>query len=189
MASLGHVAVGLAAGRLHARDRPVKWMAAFTVLSLAPDLDVIGFSFGIPYEAALGHRGASHSLLVGLLGLACALAPGPHRWRAGLLGALVLTSHGVLDAMTTGGHGIGFLWPFDDTRYFLPARPIPVAPIGRGMLSLRGLYVLSVEALIFSPLLLYALWPRRSRGASGASGARATEEVAGTQTSPEQHSD
>lgn len=139
----------------------MRWMGAFTLLSLAPDLDVIGFSFGIPYEAALGHRGASHSLLVGLLGVACALAPGPERWRAGLLGALVLTSHGVLDAMTTGGLGVAFFWPFDDARCFLPIRPIPVAPIGRGMASLRGLYVLGVEALLFSPFLLYALWPCR----------------------------
>ncbi|MEZ4338101.1 MAG: metal-dependent hydrolase [Sandaracinaceae bacterium] len=162
MASLGHVAVGLAAGRLHARERPVKWMGAFALLSLAPDLDVIGFSFGIPYEAALGHRGASHSLLVGLLGLACALAPGPQRLRAGLLGAGVLLSHGVLDALTTGGLGVAFFWPFDDTRFFFPLRPIPVAPIGRGMVSGRGLYVLAAEALLFSPALLYALWPRRA---------------------------
>lgn len=163
MASLGHVAVGLAAGRLHERDRPARWMVTFTALSLGPDADVVTFLLGIPYEHALGHRGATHSLFVALLGAACALAPQTHRLRAAILGVLVIASHGLLDAATTGGLGIALFWPFDDTRYFLPARPIPVAPIGRGMLSGRGLYVLAVEALLFAPLLLYALWPRRPR--------------------------
>jgi len=78
-----------------------------------------------------------------------------------VLGALVLASHGVLDAMTTGGLGAALLWPFTDARYFAPWRPIPVAPIGGGMLSLRGLYVVAVEAVLFLPFLLYARWSRR----------------------------
>ena len=43
---------------------------------------------------------------------------------------MATASHGVLDAMTDGGSGVAFLAPFDDTRYFLPWRPIPVSPIG-----------------------------------------------------------
>ena len=139
MASLGHIAVGLAAGRAHASERPLAWMIGLSLLSLAPDLDVVAFAMGIPYEHAFGHRGASHALLVGLLGAGCALVPGPHRARAGIIGVLVLTSHGLLDAMTTGGLGAALLWPFTEARYFAPIRPIPVAPIGAGMISLRGL--------------------------------------------------
>lgn len=161
VASLGHIAIGLAAGRAHASDRPLPWMIGFSALSLAPDLDVVAFGLGIPYEHAFGHRGASHALLVGLLGAGCALVPGPHRARAGVLGALVLASHGALDAMTSGGLGAALLWPLSDARYFAPWRPIPVAPIGAGMLSARGLHVVAVEALMFAPLLLYALRPRR----------------------------
>ncbi|MBX3272312.1 MAG: metal-dependent hydrolase [Sandaracinaceae bacterium] len=161
MASLGHVAVGMALGRAHARERPARWMLAFSLLALAPDLDVITFALGVPYEHALGHRGASHALLVALAGALAALAPSEHRARAGALGVIAVASHGLLDAATTGGLGVALLWPFDDARYFLPARPIPVAPIGAGMLSRRGLYVLGVEAALFAPLLLYALWPRR----------------------------
>jgi inner membrane protein len=70
-------------------------------------------------------------------------------------------SHGVLDAMTTGGLGAALLWPADNARYFLPLRPIPVAPIGAGMLSARGLCVVLAELLLFLPFWAYALWPRR----------------------------
>jgi inner membrane protein len=79
----------------------------------------------------------------------------------GLLTLVAVGSHGLLDAMTTGGLGAALLWPLDDTRYFLPLRPIPVAPIGAGMLSRRGLYVVAVELLLFLPFWAYALWPRR----------------------------
>jgi membrane-bound metal-dependent hydrolase YbcI (DUF457 family) len=53
------------------------------------------------------------------------------------------------------------LWPFSNERFFAPWTPIPVAPIGVQMLTLRALRVVMVEAVQFSPLLLYALWPRR----------------------------
>lgn len=161
MASLGHVAIGLAAGRLHSGTK--RAMLGFSALSLAPDADVIAFALGIPYEAPFGHRGASHALLVAvLLGLGCALLDPERRARAAAIGVFVAASHGLLDAMTTGGLGIALLWPFTDARYFFGWRPIPVAPIGAGMFSARGLYVLGVEALLFAPLLLYALWPRRA---------------------------
>jgi hypothetical protein len=42
-------------------------MVAFSALSLAPDLDVIAFRFGIPYAAPFGHRGAAHSISVALV--------------------------------------------------------------------------------------------------------------------------
>ena len=176
MASLGHVAVGMAAGRLwtaadrlpRGRATVAEAMIAFSALSLAPDLDVIAFRFGIPYSAPFGHRGAAHSICVALVLATVAaatarLAPGRKRARLWLLCAAVAVSHGLLDALTDGGLGIALLWPFSNQRYFAPWTPIPVAPIGRGMLGERGLRVLLVEALQFSPLLLWALWPRRAR--------------------------
>ena len=41
-----------------------------------------------------------------------------------------MLSHGVLDAMTFGGRGVGFFWPFVDSREFFPWRPLPVSVIG-----------------------------------------------------------
>jgi inner membrane protein len=159
MASFGHVAVGLAAGSYVAgggrrRELALAWVA-FVGLSLLADLDVIAFAFGVPYAAPFGHRGASHSLAVALtLGGLIAL----WRPRIGVVAALVLASHGLLDTLTDGGRGVALFWPFSDERLFAPWRPIPVAPIGRGMLSPRGLHVVVVELGLFAPLWIYGLW-------------------------------
>ena len=174
MASFGHVAVGMMAGRIWARGEPApalaRAMSAFSALSLAPDLDALGFRVGIAYSAPLGHRGATHSILAALLlaSVAASLEPLPRRERARLwlLCALVALSHGLLDSLTDGGLGVATLWPFSAERFFAPWSPIPVAPIGaRGMLSARGLHVVGTEMLLFAPLWLWALWPRRDRGA------------------------
>jgi inner membrane protein len=176
MASIGHVAIGMAAARLRglggrSRGGWAAAMAGWSALSLAPDLDVVGFAFGVRYGDAWGHRGATHSLTAALaLGAVAGLiaargqATGHARggWRTGLFVALVLASHGLLDALTDGGRGIALLWPFSLGRFFAPWRPIPVAPIGLGFLSARGLRVALVELVLFAPVFLYALWPRRS---------------------------
>jgi inner membrane protein len=171
MASLGHIAVGLAAGRIGTGARAGRAMLAFSALSLWPDIDVIGMALGVPYGAPWGHRGATHSLA-----MAVVLALGAARVtriegrpiaRAMLLAVCVAASHGLLDAMTDGGKGVALLWPFSARRIFLPWRPIPVAPIGVGLFSLHGLEVMAWEALFFSPLLVFAFWPRRATSVSG----------------------
>ena len=183
MPSLGHVAVGLAAGRLWTRlggkrssDRQgtkalARAMATFTALSVAPDLDVVAFRLGIPYSAPFGHRGAAHSIcaalaLASVAALATRLTPeqcaaGQTRTRLWLLCAFVAASHGLLDTLTDGGLGVALLWPLSNDRYFAPWTPIPVAPIGARMLTTVGLSVVLTEALQFAPLLVWSLWPRR----------------------------
>lgn len=104
--------------------------------AVVPDLDVIHYHLGLPYEQMLGHRGLSHSLFFATL-LACVLtglvrrrwpasAGAPRLWT---LFFLTTASHGVLDAMTTGGMAIAFFAPFSGTRYFLPWRPIAFSPV------------------------------------------------------------
>jgi inner membrane protein len=140
-------------------------MGFYAALALLPDADVIGFALGVRYADPWGHRGATHSLLFALLvallvaGVARALR-GP-ALRTGLLALLAVGSHGLLDTFTDGGLGAALLWPFRETRYFAPWHPLPVAPIGAGMLSSRGLYVLAVELVAFLPLWTVALLPRR----------------------------
>src|SRR4051794_11732923 len=51
--------VAIAAG---SRRIPPKVVVAGMLLAMLPDLDVIGFRFGISYDATWGHRGAMHSL-------------------------------------------------------------------------------------------------------------------------------
>ena len=103
MASLAHVAVGLAAGRAWSGRRSSAALAAFVAASLLPDADVIAFLFGIPYADPFGHRGASHSLAfaaaVGLAAAAVSAARGGRWARLGLLTAAVVASHPLLDAL------------------------------------------------------------------------------------------
>jgi inner membrane protein len=137
----------------------------FAALSLLPDLDVIGFRLGIPYGAPFGHRGATHSVAAAAAVTTVVVLPAILRGRPALgLGVrtfVAVASHGLLDALTDGGKGVALLWPWSLHRYFAPWRPIPVAPIGSAMLSMRGLHVAALEALMFLPLLVYALWPRQ----------------------------
>jgi inner membrane protein len=107
---------------------------AFAALTVAPDLDVVGFYAGIAYEHPLGHRGVTHSLSFALVVAALLfplwsrLAPARSVSVAGLA-FLALASHGILDAATDGGRGVGFFIPFDNERYFAPWRPIRVSPL------------------------------------------------------------
>jgi inner membrane protein len=127
--------------------KPV-WILAM-VASMLPDFDVIGFRLGIPYGHTFGHRGFSHSLLAAALvaGLCAVLArQGELRWRLTFCVFVAMVSHGLLDAMTSGGLGVGFFAPFSNTRYFLPWRPIRVSPFGwHWLFSHRGYVVLMSE--------------------------------------------
>lgn len=163
MATLGHVAVGLAAARVYRAGRMPQWSAAigWSALAVLPDLDLIGFGLGVPYNNAWGHRGATHSLpLAIVVGLAVGAAA---RWfkreagRTTRVACIVAASHGLLDTLTNGGLGCALLWPFDLTRYFAPWRPIPVAPIGFDLFSPYGAIVFLAELAFFGPLLVYAL--------------------------------
>lgn len=163
MASIGHVVFGFAAARWH--DRRFRWrsMVAFGAFSLLPDLDVIGFRFDVPYGAPFGHRGASHSLAFAILsGLVAWLLT--RSWRSSLALFATVLSHPLLDMLTDGGLGVALFWPLTPARFFFPWTPLPVAPIGRGMLSMRGLSVVGIESLVFSPLLLLAALTGTQRG-------------------------
>jgi inner membrane protein len=132
------------------RKRPL--LIAAALLSAAPDLDALGFLyFDVPYESPCGHRGCTHSLVFSLA-VALALAR-PLARRTGTSALAVLAfllaasaSHGLIDMTTDGGHGIALFWPFTDERYFLPWRPIAVAPLGiAAFFSRWGLEVLWSE--------------------------------------------
>lgn len=133
------------------------------VYSMLPDIDVLGFRFGVPYASQWGHRGFTHSLFFAavLAGLASFMAARLSASRAMVFGFLFLSmgSHGLLDSLTNGGLGIALLWPFNDERYFAPNQPIEVSPIGlSNFLSHRGLEVLGSELLwVWLPFLTLAL--------------------------------
>jgi len=166
--SIGHLVVGLAASRLHAGKEPLRARdtAALVALATLPDLDFVARSLGAAPGSPWLHRGATHSVALGLAAAAALVAlgwlggPGRRRW-ALLCGALAAVSHPVLDAFTWGGAGIMFWWPLDTARHLAPFHLLEASPMGRGLLSAAGGAFLAWEATLFSPLLLWALWPRR----------------------------
>lgn len=174
MPSIGHVAVGLAAGRLQAGDGPrVRTTLVMTALATFPDADVLGWFAGVGHHSAWAHRGALHSLLVAALAAALAsplLARPRGAWPGFLIGFAAAASHGLLDTVTHGGSGVMLLWPFWPARFLAPWHPLPAAPIGMALLSRRGLALMAGEAMVFSPFLAYALWPRRAASRSAQAG-------------------
>lgn len=144
---------------------------ASILLPILPDADAL-LTPWIPYGHPFGHRGFTHSLFfAALVGIVTAALATRGKWASGhsfpklaIFFALITASHGLFDAMTSGGLGVAFFAPFDDTRYFLPWRPIPVSPMSAaGLMTTRGLRVLSWEfALFWLFALAAALWDRRS---------------------------
>lgn len=178
--AFSHAAAALSIGAWFYRPGvPKRVWTIGALCSAFPDVDVIGFSFGIRYGDFIGHRGFTHSLVFAAL---LASAPTAIVFRRGFpaIGGLSLfayfflatASHGFLDAMTDGGLGVAFFAPFDNTRYFLPWTPIRVSPIGLGrFFTARGLAVLSSELLwIWLPAALLAAipWFLRKRGSAAA---------------------
>jgi inner membrane protein len=104
------------------------------LLTILPDLDVIGLWMGVPYSHMLGHRGLSHSIPFAII-LAGVIARIVTRdvdikpivlW---LYFSLCMVSHGLLDAVTNGGLGIAFFAPFSGERYFFNFHPIEVSAL------------------------------------------------------------
>jgi inner membrane protein len=100
--------------------------------AILPDLDVLAFNFGISYSHPFGHRGFTHSILFAILwsALLSFLFGKSRKLIFSVVLFLSTLSHGLLDAMTSGGKGVGFFIPFENSRYFFPFREIKVSPIG-----------------------------------------------------------
>jgi inner membrane protein len=151
--AFSHALVAFTLGKT-SRSRVMTWPVLLlgAACSILPDVDVIGFSYGIDYGDQWGHRGVTHSFF--FAGLVSAILVGlwprraTKREKAGLFVYFFLStaSHGVLDAMTDGGLGVAFFAPFDTTRYFFPFRPVAVSPIGIDVFfSEHALHILASE--------------------------------------------
>lgn len=153
--AFSHAFVAVILGKA-AQHKALSWreLALGACCSVVPDLDVIGFHNGIQYGDLWGHRGLTHSFLFAailsglLVGWGYRRRSTAARWGLFLYFFLCTASHGLLDAMTDGGLGVAFFSPFDQTRYFLPVRPVVVSPIGvNAFISVDGLRVLVSEAI------------------------------------------
>ncbi|MEM9024301.1 MAG: metal-dependent hydrolase [Bacteroidota bacterium] len=154
--AFGHALAAFALGKAFTARQVWYFWVLGLVCAVLPDADVIAFKFGIPYESMWGHRGFTHSFaFAAMLAVVVVLLffrhEKPFRMRWWGLWAyffLATSSHAILDAMTTGGLGVAFFSPWDNSRYFFPWRPIQVSPIGVGnFFSEWGLRVIKSEAI------------------------------------------
>lgn len=129
--AFGHGILAFTMKKVGMNAHPVKVTLIAMFCAIVPDLDVIAFKFGIPYEHMFGHRGFSHSFFFAVcLGILMSLIfHRKERVKLAFFYGLVTATHPILDAMTTGGRGIAFLAPFSEERFFLPWRVIQVSPI------------------------------------------------------------
>lgn len=165
MASIfGHSLAAIRLGKLLPKSATsFKFWSLGILCSIAPDADAIGFLNNVPYGAFWGHRGFTHSLVFALfLAIIVTLvfhSKDTNKNRLLLFITyyfLCTASHALLDMMTSGGLGVAIFSPFDNTRYFLPWRPIKVSPLGASrFFSKWGLAVLQSELFYIGiPFLL-----------------------------------
>jgi len=178
--AFAHFAVGASLAVFRSREKghrvsQLRCAAVLGAIAAAPDLDVIGFRLDIAYGHPLGHRGFTHSFAFAAM-LALASAP-LWRWALGgeqpwvlcsALSFFACLSHGLLDAFTDAGLGVGFALPFDENRYFFRWRPLMTSPVSAtAFFGARGLRILANEAFWIGPptlaLLAFGTWLRRRK--------------------------
>ena len=136
-----HSLLGVAAGKIFGPEKFKKTKIRFWILSFIcpslPDLDVIGFYLGIPYEHVMGHRGITHSLffalimaiLITLIFFRSEKISNKNNLLLVTYFPLIIASHGILDGFTNGGHGIAYFAPFINDRYFFSFNPLQVSTL------------------------------------------------------------
>jgi len=171
---ISHAAAGAALSIAFAPDSaPGRFWPVAIASAVLPDADSLLYYFKVSYHPALGHRGFFHSPFLGLI-ISFLLMILFFRDEALFSGRwfcfffvlfLAWASHGFLDALTNGGHGVAFLSPFSSERYFFPWTPIQVSPMRiSSFYTSRGWSVLKNELVwIWLPGGMLALLSRRIR--------------------------
>ena len=152
--AFGHAAAAFTASRFFPKFLMQKRVVFLGIASsIMPDIDVLAFKYGIPYESLWGHRGITHSIFFAVLwSLALVFifhgkSKSKNKRNLFIFYFLATASHAILDSFTTGGAGVAFFAPFDNERYFAPWRVIKVSPISVSrFFSEWGLKVLASEA-------------------------------------------
>ncbi len=180
MASIfGHIAASTALGySFFPKHTRLATLLLAGFCAFAPDLDVLAFRYGVPYESQWGHRGWTHSVVfaVGFGGLMYLLLKllSPKNTiscRTGIWLMLSTLSHPMLDMMTNGGRGCALWWPFSTERIFFPFRPILVSPMSvGGFMGEWGLRVLLSELFWIGVPALVMVWAFRPRPGPAPSG-------------------
>ena len=158
MATIGHVAAGIALGRISA-DRPGALLAVTVlVAAVLPDVDFL---------LRIDHRGPTHSIgmavAAGTLVYAGFRALGrSDAAAAAILSACAVLSHILLD-MLTAHQPVAALWPLTRAEFSLESRWLPAAPTDAALFTVRGAVLLLGELAWSAAVILTAIVVRRSR--------------------------
>jgi|SRR6185436_14097411 len=153
--AFSHALAAYAGGKVFPKEgKSFKFFLLGMACAVLPDADAIGFWLGIPYHSIWGHRGITHSFFFAFA-LAFFIMLIFYTDEKPVSGSYVqkwfyffiaTASHPVLDAMTSGGLGVAFFAPFENSRYFFSFRPILVSPISvAGFFSSWGWAVFKSE--------------------------------------------
>lgn len=165
---IGHSIVALPINATIVRKgNSLKIILLSIMCSVLPDIDGIGFYFGVKYSSFFGHRGFTHSIFfVALVGFLIIVIFFPNvkikskKFQLLFLNFFIIgLAHIILDAMTNGGLGVAFFSPFSNIRYFFPWTPIEASPLSlKHFFSLKGLAVLRFELFyIIFPSIAYTV--------------------------------
>ena len=126
---IGHGIVAYTITKLAKNKVSKKLLVVALISSILPDLDVLGFYTGVPYESMLGHREFTHSILFAII-WTYLKSKTICRYSFSLALSVLLTcrlSHEIIDALTTGGRSIEFFIPNTGEIFFFPSRFIKVS--------------------------------------------------------------
>lgn len=137
------------------------------IISILPDLDLIGYFLGLPISSFLGHRGFTHSIFFALVVALMAnllffpdIKTKDKRFKLLFLNFLfVALTHPLLDFLVNRNTGVALLSPFVLTRFASPIAPIVEESVG--ILNYYHFYfkeVVKVEFFyIILPSLIYTM--------------------------------
>ncbi|MFP1483060.1 metal-dependent hydrolase [Escherichia coli] len=124
-----HAAVPLCIGLgLGSKVIPPRLLFAGIILAMLPTPTYCRLNLALLTAMFLVIAGLPDSLVFAfVVPLLCVLIGRREWFRAGLIRCWLfltvsLLSHSLLDSVTTGGKGVGWLWPWSDERFSLPGR-------------------------------------------------------------------
>ncbi len=161
MATIGHLAAGAALSRASGHGARLFPTLTLVAASVAPDVDLL---------LDINHRGPTHSVgfatVVGVAAfVACRRRADPAAAQIGLLAALAVGTHIVLDLLTAHSP-VSIFWPLSSREFVLPVVLLPSAPTDEDLFTLRGAAALAAEFLWAVALILVAGMRRRPVNAS-----------------------
>lgn len=163
MATIGHVAAGIAIARAGAGERDHLGLTVVTAAAVSPDVDLV---------LGINHRGATHSITFAVVvavttAIVLHIAKHPEPRRIALLAFAGVLSHILLDFVTVSS-SIAVLWPVTSVEFVL-ARPfVPSIPLDERIGSAAGLVDAAAEVLWSALLVAAGAWiGARRRGANG----------------------